>query len=895
MDPQVWERISPPQLYGAHCLLARGEPQHLPGVAVERYLATEGNAPFRRLVLLHRLPAKLSTELRASFVDQVKVLLRLEHNNVLGLTGAAEQDSQLYAVSPAVSGRTLEDLMAPSGGGPALEPALAVFLIRELLRGVHAAHSFPGWSMVHGGLSPKRVHLDWHGGVRVTGFPLVTTTRIQEGTMPGGVYGDSKYLSPEQLRGARVHVRCDVFACGVMLWELLSQRCFRSVLSELSGPNALGRCPAPSHFSPNLDPQLDAVVMRALAVDAGQRWPDAHSMMQRLSEWKEERAPFLGQEGVSALLHRRFSGGAQKEFLARESLLRIALEPPTQSSTAKPQAPVSGAADEPFRHTHSGGIVPAPQSTTPVTLRKDLAAKVQRRRPLVAPPEKLERNSIVAERYQIERRLGRGGMGTVYRAKHLQVGRRVALKVLARAWSHNEDVARRFRAEARAASAAGHPNIVEVFDAGELSDGRLFFVMEYLEGENLYHKLRNEGQMDLRQAIEIMLQVARAVKAAHDVNVIHRDLKPDNVMIVDRGSGESKAVKVLDFGISAMIDERNETRWTKPGHAVGTPEYMAPEQARGVGATNLFDVYAWGAMFFEILCGRAPLTGSDFVDVMAKKNDEPAPSLKSVRFDASDRLCGIIDDCLRIDPAQRPQSMAEILVRLDACALELAQEDEPFVELPVEPAAPLPKPPRRKSMVWTSAFVSACLLTVVAGLWWMDQNGNLITSRPVLKVESTLVASQGAVGRVIDDVGSSDLAPAATAEAAPPRSASLVPRAKSQRLGAPTQFEPDLEPLPLAKTIRSPQCANLEQRIVKARLEGESDLMLGLLRSGRDYNCWKKAKNRQQWARWRVYALKEEMRWSDCMKAALPFSADPQIGQDLALCRARQAMREKTR
>src|SRR5690606_27632113 len=146
--------------------------------------------------------------------------------------------------------------------------------------------------------------------------------------------------------------------------------------------------------------------------------------------------------------------------------------------------------------------------------------------------------TIVADRYRIERSLGRGGMGVVYLAEHLRVGRKVAIKVLSHERSNHDVVANRFREEARADSAAGHPNIVEVFDAGELPDGRLFLVMEYLVGRSFYDAIVEDGPMPVERACKIVRDIARAVKAAHDVGIIHRDLKPDNVMLVARSDGE---------------------------------------------------------------------------------------------------------------------------------------------------------------------------------------------------------------------------------------------------------------------------------------------------------------------------------------------------------------------
>ncbi|HWB81762.1 MAG TPA: protein kinase, partial [Nannocystaceae bacterium] len=248
-----------------------------------------------------------------------------------------------------------------------------------------------------------------------------------------------------------------------------------------------------------------------------------------------------------------------------------------------------------------------------------------------------------------------------------------------REWSGPEVVARRFKEEARAASAAGHPNIVEVFDAGRLPDGRLYLVMEYLVGRSLYDEIVAYGRMEVARAMDILREITRAVGAAHAVGIIHRDLKPDNVMLVNKG-GEAQ-VKVLDFGISASADRvAEERRLTQPGHALGTPEYMAPEQAKGKPPNERVDIYALGVMAYEMLAGEPPFVSENFVEVLARKATEPAPPLDRVRDDVPPMLVRLVHDCLEIDPMRRPATTSELLARLDGA---LSGEDSPVVAIDV--------------------------------------------------------------------------------------------------------------------------------------------------------------------------------------------------------------------
>lgn len=875
-----------------------------------------GQAPLSRLVCIKRIRARFrDSAYRDHFLDEARIATRMEHNNILPVVDAGEIDGQLYIATQAVQGRSLDQVQ---GSEPPLPAALSVYLIRELFRALDYIHKLPGVSLVYRALSPHKMHLEWNGAVRLANFASASSAIKLSETLPGTIRGELAYMSPEQARGQKADPRSDVYAAASILWELLCRKPFRPPEKLTLAEVAQWTAESVRSHAPQLDAQLDATIQRALDPDPQKRWPDALSMMQRLTQWLAERAPAAGQESLAAFMRESFAGAEQKEHLAREALLHRDWAPAIreiENTKLSSIRRLSSLEDSPFRQTRAGhGLVPPSAEsgtiTTPITNRSDLASReprppsttvpavagssAQKARPLVAPPEKLRPGSVIAQRYRIEARLGRGGMGTVYRARHLQVGRWVAVKVLARAWSRDEDVARRFRAEARAASAAGHPNIVEVFDAGELSDGRLFLVMEFLEGQNLYDLLRVEGRMKVEEAIEVMFGVARAVKAAHDVGVIHRDLKPDNVMLVDRGAGESRAIKVLDFGISAMMDERNETRWTKPGHAVGTPEYMAPEQARGVSATNLFDVYAWGVMFFEMLSGQAPLTGSNFVDVMAKKNDEAAPALASLCPELPSAVCELVDDCLRIEPALRPQSMGEVLVRLGKCQAKNPVK-RPRRTPPVAPPVSSPTPrvltlggiselsaeESNRSRAWALAPLATLLSAAVAAVVWWGVDPRAWWGSP--KIESMLVQAQhrellwpeqyaGAPVRVLTQP---------VAAAAPAlRSASLLPPPHELAAKAPARSLDE----------RSLRCDELEERIIKAQRSGRPGLMMGLLRSGRDFQCWRGGEHRIRWARWRVHALKESKRWSDCRQAARAFQKDPEVFEDLQLCSARESM-----
>ena len=200
---------------------------------------------------------------------------------------------------------------------------------------------------------------------------------------------------------------------------------------------------------------------------------------------------------------------------------------------------------------------------------------------------------VIDNRYRVLRKIGEGGMGTVYAAEHVEIGKVVAIKILHPHYSTEQELVERFRREARAASRIGHPNIIDVMDFGTTDDGCAYFIMEHLDGIDLADVLSHERRLDPDRSCEITIQVCRALAAAHAAGVIHRDLKPENIFLVAR-DGKADFVKVLDFGVARSAGRTN--RLTNPGIAMGTPEYMAPEQAAGGIVDHRGDIYSVGAL-----------------------------------------------------------------------------------------------------------------------------------------------------------------------------------------------------------------------------------------------------------------------------------------------------------
>jgi serine/threonine protein kinase len=276
---------------------------------------------------------------------------------------------------------------------------------------------------------------------------------------------------------------------------------------------------------------------------------------------------------------------------------------------------------------------------------------------------------VIAGRYRVVKQLGEGGMGQVYLAVHEAIEKQIALKVLRPEYSAKEEIITRFQQEAISASRIKHPNVLEVFDFGMLDNGCAFLAMEFLHGNDVADELVRAGSLDTPRALRIMLQVSRALSAAHKAGVVHRDMKPDNIFLLRTGDGE-EIVKIVDFGIAqlrttdedAKSDAKPRRRLTKTGMIFGTPEYMAPEQAAGKKADLRVDVYACGIILFEMLTGAVPFTGDSFMAVLAAHLNDPAPSMMEYRPDLniSQELHDVVKRMLEKKPDHRFQSMTEV-------------------------------------------------------------------------------------------------------------------------------------------------------------------------------------------------------------------------------------------
>ncbi|HJR08482.1 MAG TPA: serine/threonine-protein kinase [Pyrinomonadaceae bacterium] len=278
---------------------------------------------------------------------------------------------------------------------------------------------------------------------------------------------------------------------------------------------------------------------------------------------------------------------------------------------------------------------------------------------------------VLDEKYRLDRRLGEGGMGTVYHATHLLIDRPVAVKVLHPRFVEDEAAQERFRREARAAGRLRHTNAVTVTDFGRTAEGFVYIVMELLEGRNLREVLAFESPMESGRAVALMLQVAAAVEAAHESGVIHRDLKPANIFIV-QPKGAPPIVKVLDFGIAKLaadtVDDSEQNALTQTGVMIGTPRYMSPEQCDGAHLTPAADVYSLGIILYEMLTGTTPFTGPSPLAVALQHSSKPPRRPSELVASIPPELERVVLHALEKNPLNRPPDAGAFRRELHAAA-----------------------------------------------------------------------------------------------------------------------------------------------------------------------------------------------------------------------------------
>jgi serine/threonine protein kinase len=670
------------------------------------YLAVTGDRGLERMMVIKTvLPHLADAEYVARFRDEAKVVVKLSHGNLIPVFDAGLVGGELFLAMDFVEGRDLRAVWNRCAKKQVAFPIdVAVYIVKELCRGLAYAHSFPDLNLVHRDISPPNVLVSYTGEVKLTDFGLASSTLKLEKTAPGIIYGKVAYMSPEQARGEKLDGRSDMYATGIVLWELLTGRQLfppgkdqpQDLLSRAKNPEVM----RPSKRAPRVPVELDEICLKALAANKEDRYADCDEMRMALQQWLATNAPTTDGMRMSTFLQELFSDDIIRERTERAEMLsrvrtRALTLPPSdelrqiveksdkiniadlgnddEAPVRKPgsvgrRASDRGVDGEDRRRESDRRNLPtaARVATAKSNESSALTAAALKQQEEEAP--ELGLGSVIDGRYKVTELIGEGGMGKVYLAEHVEIGKRVALKVLHPSYSRMPDLVERFRREARAASKIGHPNIVDVTDSGATPDGSVYFVMEYLEGVELGSVIEREGPLDVARALRITTQICRALSAAHREGIIHRDLKPENIFLIVKG-GEADFVKVLDFGIAKTTEAEaaRERRLTSPGMAMGTPEYMAPEQAAGRPADARTDVYSLGAIMYEMVTGVPPYQGDNFMEILTKKATTDPASPISIRPELPVPVSDLVLASMSRNPDTRPQSMDSLEYELNKC------------------------------------------------------------------------------------------------------------------------------------------------------------------------------------------------------------------------------------
>ncbi|HEY1585633.1 MAG TPA: protein kinase [Polyangia bacterium] len=697
------------------------------------YLACQGEHGMEKLCVIKTvLPGLADKEYVARFRDEAKVVVKLSHGNLVPVFDAGMAGGlggvEMYLAMDYVDGKDLRAVWNRCAKkGIAFPVDVAVFIAANLCRGLHHAHSVSQLKLVHRDVSPPNILLSFFGEVKLTDFGLASSTLKTEKTAPGVVYGKVSYMSPEQARGETLDGRTDLYAVGIILWELLTGRQLfpqaeHKLIERVRDPSV----DPPSTYAPRVPPALDAIVMKALAKDKTLRFADCEAFRAALGSFLAQTAPTTDSSRVSAFLHQLFEGEIEEDRVIRQRMLEDASKWAAEHA-AKPKQPV-GDPKQNVSQPETVSLQPRPSKHDD---KKSEAAKHSEG--IVG--------SYIDSKYLIRRLIGEGGMGLVYEAEHVEIGRRVAVKVLHAMYTRQAEVVSRFRSEARAATRIGHPHIIDVFDSGTTVEGAVYFVMEFLEGRDLSQLVEEDGPLPAQRSIAIAREICQALMAAHKAGILHRDLKPENVFLIDR-DGKRDFVKVLDFGIAKTMEAVTDRvgRLTNPGVAMGTPEYMAPEQAAGLQIDARADVYAVGAILYEMLSGRPPHEGAHIMEVLTRKATIAPTPLSVLRPDVPRDLESLVMRTLAISPELRPQSMLSMSQELGKLSGATPTEEQPI--------AITDRVPRNKTPYVAAAVVASA---AVIGITWfaidrMSSPPNGKTNQPIAGAAlSTTTAIQPAI------------------------------------------------------------------------------------------------------------------------------------------------------
>jgi serine/threonine-protein kinase len=537
----------------------------------------------------------------ARFLDEARVQSQLNHPGVAQILEAStDENGEPYTVVEYVEGRSLADVRHRAvqvGARIGWPEAVAITIeMGQALAHVHERAGADGTPLgiVHRDLSPQNVMVGYAGELKLIDFGTARGHNRRCHTVAGVVFAKPGYVAPEVARQQVGDGRIDVYAMGVMLWELCAgKRLLSGDAQQHLEEVAAGKFEIPLLASTRGIPkELDDIIRKLCMNDPDDRYSSA-------SQAATDLARVLAQAPAG-------KGGERSVRSRISSLMR----------TLWPHEPARLRAEFAKLLKQARALRRDPE--TPASERSmQLAAATMSQDPSILP----------GTSYRLAKKIGEGSSGEVFEAEHVELGRKYAVKVLSAAHGAASDAVERFRREARAVAKLSHPNLVRLHDFGKSLDGRFFLVMELLDGKTLDDHIEarkkggnGKGGLAWRESAKLAIQVARALEAAHEAGLVHRDLKPQNLFLTTDGE-----LKLLDFGVAMALADTADTEKRQKGFAVfGTPEYMAPEQVAGEPVDARCDLYALGCVLYELVTGTPPFEGSPVV-VMGKQLREQPP------------------------------------------------------------------------------------------------------------------------------------------------------------------------------------------------------------------------------------------------------------------------------
>ncbi len=634
-------------------------------------LRPEGVDRLCTIKILHGAAGANPTVVTALQAEAGTVVRRV-HGNVVQIYDVGRVDDRIFFLGERVQGCDLGALLERlAARGERLPPEAAVYVAGEVaaavgyLRG-SLERAGGADAILAGGLgaltvAPGSVLLSIDGDVKLLNYGAAMSAALAPRPGQDPAPDRAALMAPELMTGAAPASPAsgggpcgDVYAIGALLWHMVIGR----FLGQDDAPGHLRAlrsgsfaAPSPSAHGARIPEALERLTLAALARTAALRPRTCDDLRAGLAVIGKALGGG-GGAGLAALVKATFGAEIDGDRAAIGELIRTAEARRAQSSGTRPGA---------------------------ITLaRVDAAAKQQQRIATSLGGDLAPGQVIPGTRYRTLSKIGEGGMGVVYAAEHVDLEKKVALKLLNAEMLRSPEILQQFRQEARAASKIGNPYICDVTDFGEVVDGRVFFVMEFLDGQTLGRVLRRERRVAPARGIGLLRQIAKALGAAHDKGIVHLDVKPDNVMLIQR-EGRSDSVKVVDFGIAGLLGKAAGDE-----NLAGTVEYIAPERALSRGYDHRSDVYSLGAMAYEILVGSVPFQGTDALATMTMQAKDPPEPLRRRAPDAGipAALEAVVLKMLEKDPAARQQSMADVEAELCEAQIEAGLRT-PWDDLPL--------------------------------------------------------------------------------------------------------------------------------------------------------------------------------------------------------------------